>query len=380
MRRRFAFINKESSLLSEFVHNVEPYSPISSRDKILDHHCDLPPLKLDWNEATIPPSPRVTEAITDALTHNANLLNWYPELFSERLRTKLQDYTGRNHNEILVTNGSDDALELICKVFLDPGDQVIVPFPTYTHFLTYVESRGAVIRKAESEDVFNPGISSIISKINYKTKLIYIVNPNNPTGVLLSLAEIRKVLEMASDSIVIVDEAYYEFSGMSAVDLIDEYDNLIVTRTFSKAWAMAGLRVGYAMSNSANILALSRIFNPKSVNVLAQIAASAALDDIDYTRRYINEVTASKHILIDYFSRKGIEAHNSEANYIMVHYPAVHDLLAEMEKENVFVRDRSFFKALPDSFRITLGNAEQTADLISRLDKILDRVEKKHQS
>jgi len=374
MRKNFAYINKETAMISQFVHKLEPYSPTSSRNKIESTKSDLPPLKLDWNEATTPPSPHVNKAIIEALQNNNNILNWYPELFSEELRKKLTEYTGRRSNEILVTNGSDDALELICKVFLDPGDHVVAPYPTYTHFLTYVESRGAILIKAEPENVFKSDVSSILQKVTPDTKLIYITNPNNPTGVLLSNKEIETILTIASNSIVVIDEAYFEFSGSSAASLIDKYSNLIITRTFSKAWAMAGLRVGYLMTNYSNIFTLSKVFNPKSVNVLAQIAATAALDDVKYCKSYVKEVEASKTILLDFFKSHGLEAFDSHANYIMVAHPQINKFLTLMEEENIYVRDRSSFKKLPNFFRITMGNADQTADLIRRLEKVFKNI------
>lgn len=364
------------TMASNFIERVEPYSPISSRDKILSGSvdCDLPPLKLDWNESTLPPSVAVKNAIINALANNENLLNWYPELFSKELRRKLAVYSGRSMEEILVTNGSDDALDLICKVFLDPEDEVIVPYPTYTHFITYVQSRGAILKKVESPDPFKADISSILANISPLTKMIYLVNPNNPTGILLSKRQISTLCSIASHSVVVVDEAYFEFSGETVLDLIDSRPNLIVTRTFSKAWALAGLRVGYLLTNLSLIAQLSKVINPKSVSALAQIAATAALDDKQYMERYVADVRNSKLSMLDFFRKKNIRAYDSNANYIMVQHPRLPKLLAEMERENIFVRDRSAFKMLPGFFRVTLGDHIQTEDFMSRMTKVLGRI------
>jgi len=376
MKGNIAYINSEKKLVSNCVNDIQAYCPVSSRDKITHEIKEgtLPPLKLDWNESTIPPSPLVKEALKDALEKDMNLLNWYPELYSKKLVSKLAKYTGRAENEILVTNGSDDALELICKVFLDPGNHVLVPYPTYTHFITYVQSRGAILKKVETPDPFTPDITSIINNVTPQTKLIYIVNPNNPTGVLLSRKQIETLCKIVKDAIILVDEAYYEFSGETVSDLIDKYPNLIVTRTLSKAWALAGLRVGYVMANAFTSKELSKVLNPKSVSTLAQVAAAVALSDKEYMERYVSEVEASKIILLDFFRQKNITAYNSSANYIMVQHPELDRLLKEMENENVFVRDRSSFKNLPNFFRITLGNHWQTEDLVCRLERILNRV------
>lgn len=370
-----AYLNPTGSLTSDFLTNIEPYATISSRDKIVaDKQKTLAPLKLDWNESTLPPSVKVKKAISEALEKDMNLLNWYPELYSKNLRSKLGQYNRRDSEEILVTNGSDDALELICKVFLDPGDHVVVPYPTYTHFITYVQSRGAVLKKVETPDPFKPDITSVLSNVTPMTKLIYLVNPNNPTGVLLNKKQISTVCTIASHCIVVVDEAYYEFAGESIVDLIDDHPNLIVTRTFSKAWALAGLRVGYLTTNIGLVEQLKKVINPKSVSVLAQVAAAAALDDRQYMENYVKEVKASKMILIDFLREYNLNVHDSTGNYIMVQHPKLQTLLEEMEKENIYVRDRSTFKNLPGFFRITIGDHEQTSELIKRLKRVFERV------
>jgi len=357
-----AYLNPTGSLTSDFLTDIEPYATISSRDKIhADTRKDLPPLKLDWNESTLPPSKKVKKALSEALEKDMNLLNWYPELYSKKLRGDLGQYCGRDPEEILVTNGSDDALELICKVFLDPGDHVVVPYPTYTHFITYVQSRGAVL-------------TSVLSNVTPMTKLIYLVNPNNPTGVLLTRKQISTVCTIASHCIVVVDEAYFEFAGESIIDLIDDHPNLIVTRTFSKAWALAGLRVGYLSTNIGLIEQLKKVINPKSVSVLAQVAASAALADRQYMENYVKEVKASKIILLDFLREHNLNVYDSTANYIMVQHPKLHLLLEEMEKENIYVRDRSTFKNLPGFFRITIGDHEQTSELIRRLERVINRI------
>jgi histidinol-phosphate aminotransferase len=376
MKENLSYETNGKSFVSSLIKDVVAYCPISSRDKILSKqiNCDLPPLKLDWNESTLPPSTTVVNALVEALACEENLLNWYPELFSRDLRIRIAEYCNRKMEEILVTNGSDDALDLICKVFLDPGDEVVVPYPTYTHFVTYVQSRGAVLKKVETADPFKPDIASIISNISPLTKLIYIVNPNNPTGVLIPKKQISTLCTVAGNSIVLVDEAYFEFAGETVVDLIDRHPNLIVTRTFSKAWALAGLRVGYLLTNLSLIDQLSRVINPKSVSTLAQIAAAAALSDRKYMENYVAEVRNSKMMLLNFFKSKNIVAYDSSANYIMVQYPRLQLLLEEMEKENIFVRDRSSFKNLPGFFRITLGDHIQTDDLINRIEKVLSRI------
>ncbi|HEY0132999.1 MAG TPA: aminotransferase class I/II-fold pyridoxal phosphate-dependent enzyme, partial [Nannocystis sp.] len=173
--------------------------------------------KLDWNEASVPPSPRVYAAIVSFLS-NSNHLNWYPELGSHSLAHSLADYTGVPAGQILVTNGSDDALELVCKAFIDAEDTVLVPQPTYTHFLVYVQSRGATVVDFFADDIFDADIDRLEAVVRTGGfKLVYLVSPNNPTGVVYTRAQVERLLIAAPATLFIVDEAYHEFYGETVV-------------------------------------------------------------------------------------------------------------------------------------------------------------------
>ena len=325
--------------------------------------------KLDWNESTIPPSPSVLNALDDFLKNQP--LNWYPDLEARALRTKLSDYVGVPDNHILVTNGSDDALDLVCRTYLNSRDEVVVPMPTYTHFLVFAGARGAQVSHVYGDTPFDRNTAGVLSTIGYQTKLIYLVSPNNPTGVVYPQNEIEAILQAAPNAIVIVDEAYYEFSGKSAVPLIAKYPNLVVTRTFSKSFGIAGLRIGYVVAHPEVISSLKRLHNPKSVNMHGQVAAAAALDDLDYLRTYVRQVTESKKIWVDYFGEKGIRCYSGDANFVLLEVEDPNRFCELLADHGVYIRDRSSIPQLRHFVRMSVGTVEQTREVIERMNAVL---------
>ncbi len=361
-----------SDLVSRYVRNVAPYDAVSSLEKIRQRS-QITHYKLDWNESTQSPSTKVYQALKEYL-ETANGLNWYPPLFSNDLREKLALYVGSEKDNILVTNGSDDSLELIMKTFLDPGDSLVTQYPTYQHALLFARSRGANIVKVVYPDVFEADHKKLIAAIDKSTKLVYIVNPNNPTGAFLGKQELEEVVNAAPNALVLVDEAYYEFCGESAVPLVQKYENVIVTRSFSKAFALAGMRIGYLVASSGIVRQLTRIFNPKSVNTLAQVAASATLDDLGYYDSYVKEVNLAKDMVAQFCAERGLEFRSTRANYVLIKVPHVHRVIKDLEREGVYVRDRSSIPQLRGFFRFNLGTRQQTEVILKRMDKVFTRL------
>lgn len=325
--------------------------------------------KLDWNEATIAPSPRVLAAIQNFMLNDGGL-NWYPELGSPRLRDKLSDYTGVDADSILVTNGSDEALALICNTYLDTGDVVVVPVPTYNHFVVFAQARGADIRAVKSADPFTADMAAVRRAMSSDVRMVYLVSPNNPTGATLNPRDVSTFCADFPGTLVLLDEAYYEFCRISGIDLVSEHDNLVVTRTFSKAFGLAGLRVGYLASGSQIIAGLRRTYNSKSVNTLAQVGASAALADLDYLNEFVDEVTESKARVCRFFADRGVESHPTSANFVVVRVADVTGTVEALVSEDVYVRDRSDYPGMAGCLRMTVGTTEQTDRLLQRLDRI----------
>ena len=362
-------VGKTSPKVADSVQDILPYDAVSSLPRILERP-EMEHFKLDWNESTIPPSPRVKKAVMSYLD-GMHSLNFYPALFSPELRLKLQSYVGYSADHILVTNGSDDALDLICKTYLNPGDHVLTPYPTYTHFLLYARSRGALVDKVVPGDVFASDVEGILGALTEDTKIIYLVNPNNPTGQLLPNAELARIADAAPQAIIIVDEAYMEFAGSTAAGLIADYPNIVVSRSFSKAFGLAAMRIGYLIAQPVTVRELTRLYNPKSVNQLAQVAASAALDDLEYYRRYLEEVDRSKKLFVRWCEKRNIPVQNTPANFIMVKVERVGEVVERLAEVGVYVRNRSGFPQLNGYFRLNLGTVAQTTAVLKRFESVL---------
>jgi histidinol-phosphate aminotransferase len=354
----------------KWLDQLAPYDPVSSLKKIWDRP-GQEPLKLDWNESTIPPSPKVYQSIVSFLSHS-NHLNWYPELGSANLCEAIADYVSLVPGNVMVTNGSDDALELICKTYLGPGDRVVAPIPTYTHFLVYVQARGAELAFFEPADIFSPEIDGLMGFITPETRLVYLVSPNNPTGVTYSQAEVERLLKAFPGTMFIVDEAYHEFHGESVVGLVSRYDNLVVTRTFSKCFGIAGLRMGYLCTSEPVMVQLRKLFNPKSVNRLGQIAAMACLSDLDYYGRFVDEVTRAKRFFRDEMARRGFDVKTTPANFVLLQVEDPKAFCLALEEQGVYVRDRSSLARLHNYIRISIPTVVQTEDLLCRIDRALE--------
>lgn len=360
--------------VAETVRAVSPYKCVSSLDEI-HARPGQEPHKLDWNEATVPPSPRVIEAIS-AFLGNTHHLNWYPVLNSTNLIERLAAFHQVPGEKLLITNGSDDALNTVCTTYINPGDPVLVASPTYQHFLVFAQSRGARIAHHYGPDPFAKDLDGLIAALGrLQPRIFYLVNPNNPTGVIYTPEEIARLLDAAPNTLVIVDEAYSEFAGQSAIQLLHRYSNLVVTRTFSKAYGMAGLRIGYAFAHEDVITDMQRVFNPKSVNVLAQIGAMAALADQAYLTGYVAEVTASKALMQAWFEARGFTFRSTPANYVMVRFERAPWVVRLLREEGVYVRDRSHLPQLSGYVRFSVGTVEQTHDVLARLEGVLEKLQ-----
>lgn len=353
------------------VERLAPYDAVSSLSAIKSLPKGTVPLKLDWNESSIPPSPRVIEAITGFLS-NGHHLNWYPELGAPKVRAALSTYTGVRPDSILVTNGSDDALDLVCRTYLEPGDDVVVVWPTYGHFLIYVKARGVQPRLALPEDPYAVPTATILDTLRDDTKLVYIPSPNNPTGTVTPPADIAALCRAFPATLFLVDEAYYEFCGVTSAPLVAACPNLVVTRTFSKCFGIAGLRVGYLMTGPVIMENLRKLYNPKSVNALAQVGAVAALADVDSREAYVAQVRAGRDLLGVELRRRGAEVRVTQANYVLVRVRDPQGLVAALESVGVFVRDRSRMEGFAGWVRFTVGTLSQMHDLIERMDVLLE--------
>lgn len=350
------------------VRSAKPYDPVSSLQAIKSN-CRLTHYKLDWNEATIEPSPGVFEALRQFLDSNSPI-QWYPDFCHEGLNLKLSDYAGCRDKQILVTNGSDDALALVCRTYLDPGDRVVAPFPTYEHFLQFAELSGASVRLVRKEDPFSVSLQDIEEAIDRQTKIVYLANPNNPTGTVYKPVEILRLSSRHRRILFLIDEAYYEFWGYSCAAMTCRAPNMVVTRSFSKCFGLAGLRIGYLVAQEEIVDNLLRVHNPKSINKMAQIAAEAALDDLDYYRSYVGEIKRAAAMTKHFCDMRGIGCRPTRANFVLIELENPVLIAERLREAGVHVRDRS--SQLPGMIRLTLATSGQMSEILFRLGKVLD--------
>jgi len=315
-------------------------------------------LKLDWNEATIPPAPGVFSAISEELL-NGNL-NWYPNIKNDILYSKISFYTKIEEDYIEIFAGSDSLHEVITKSLVQEGDIISIVSPTYDNFRSTVELSGAFIDHFYLDDLFFLDFDKLSKRLyEIKPKILYIVNPNNPTGNAHDFIRLSDLINKHSDVIFVIDEAYYEFYGYTFSNLVKTHDNLIICRTFSKAFALASFRIGYTIASLKLIDSLRIHKNTKSVPQLAQVAAVAALNNLTYTDKYVKDVSEAKYIfmaqLINY---DFIKYFPSDSNFILLKCLTKEikiDLLNYFSKREIYVRDFIHLAGMDNFFRITIG-------------------------
>jgi len=351
---------------NKYVEKLKPYPVVSHKAWSLENTIDV--LKLDWNEATIPPTPKVKEYILKFLEDGH--LNWYPDVCNQRLLKLISDYVKLPVENLQYFAGSDSLHEYIVRTFLEPGDKVLIVAPTYDNFRAVVEATGCHVDYYFLDKNFLMDIDDFMKCLeNYRPKLVYLCNPNNPTGTLYRFDDLKSIIVRHNDIMFIVDEAYYEFDGITCKDLVIEYDNLIISRTFSKAFALASFRIGYAISSKTNIELLSKVRNPKSISAFAQIAAIAALEDIEYMKNYVKEVNKAKAWFMEELEKLGIKAYGEGGNFVLISLKSdtKRRLVDFLEQKHIFVRDYSHVRNLENFIRITIGTRRQMEVVLEQI-------------
>lgn len=348
----------EGPRVRQAVRRMKPYSPPTGGRQ--------GKLRLDFNENTLGCSPRVLDWLRERLTPEA--LAVYPE-YAEA-RSELAAHFGVRPEQLLLTNGTDEAIQLVVNAYVDAGDEVCLLRPSYAMYRFYAEVAGAELRELDYHpDTLAFPLQELLAALSDRTRAVLVANPNNPTGGGLPRESIVRILEKAPHAAVLVDEAYYEFSGVTALDLIPTYPNLFVSRTFSKVYGLAALRLGCLFSNADNIRSVGKAQSPYSVNALAALAARAAIRDQEYIQSYVREALSARDLLCREFERLGVPYYPSQANFVLMRAGdraiAIRDHLREA---GVLVRDRSY--ELPGCVRVTVGTREQVRRFIAALEQI----------
>ena len=323
-------------------------------------------LRLDFNENTMGCAPEVVRALRRALT--PEMLTRYPE-YGESRQT-LAGYFGFKPEEMLLTNGTDDAIKAICDAFVDPGDVLLVPAPTFPVYEFFHKVAGGAIERVRYDEQFRLPVESIVAAIKKKTRWLALASPNNPTGTEISKPDLRTILEAAPHVLVLVDEAYFDYSGQTVLPWIRKYQNLLVTRTFSKAFGLAALRMGFIFGHPELVELMHRAQNPFQVNTLALVAASIAIRHEGHVKRYVAQVRANRARVYRWLESRGIPYVPSSANFILTrvgeHAP---EIAQHLRAEGILVRDWSYDPHLQGYLRFTIGSRAQTHRLLEGLER-----------
>lgn len=320
-------------------------------------------LRLDFNENTVGCSPAVLRALQ---TVTAEQLAMYPEY--ENSVRRLAANFGVRPSEMLLTNGVDDALRLLMEVFVEPGDAVLIPEPTFSMYRFFSQVAGARVISVRYDEKMNFPVEATLRELRRSPHILFIANPNNPTGTLLDEASLARILDAAPRTVVLVDEAYFDFSGLTVLHWIRRRPNLIVSRTFSKAAGLAALRMGALFARSDVIAAMRRAFTPYPVNSLALVAAEAAIGDEKFLRAFIRDVLESRSLLARGLEQLGARVFPSSANFVLADFGRGGTrLVKQLARRGILVRDRASEFGRDGFMRITAGTTAQTQRLLKTI-------------
>jgi len=342
-----------STYLRGWIKDLDLYTPGETREGYI---------KLASNENNYGPSPKVIKAIRD----NAGSVYKYPYRDAE-LKQRIAEYCGCGAENVIAGNGSDELIDMMVKTFKGP---VVSVYPTYSEYKLTAEALNERYYGINLEPGFYFSVERFEKDKRFeKSNIVILCSPNNPNGGVIGREDIEQILN--SGKITVIDEAYVEFYGNSIASLISEYDNLAVLRTFAKAFGLAGLRVGYALSGEEIIGYLGKVKPPFNVNSLAQEAAVAALDDVEYMRGCVDRIMRGKRILEKKLIAKGFKTFKSEADFILV------DVSPEMSADGFFkimlsngiiVRRFDGFEGFDGEYvRISIGTEEENKILFRAL-------------
>jgi histidinol-phosphate aminotransferase len=342
----------------EAVLRMAPYHPPTAgrRNK----------LRLDFNENTVGAPPHVLDFIKRYL--NASDLTIYPEY--ENALEDLSAHFAVTAEELTLTNGTDEAIQLLMNTYVNSADQVLILKPSYAMYRFYGQLTGAEVKDVEYRPrTLSFPLEELMESITPATRAVLIGNPNNPTGTGTDAKSLRRILEKAVGAVVLIDEAYYEFSGVTVLPLLHEYANLFVSRTFSKTYGMAAMRCGCLFSQAANMLHVKKVQSPYSVNALAAMASRIAIQDRAFVEEYVLEVLAARELLYVGLDRLRIPYVRSMGNFVLFEAgERAVSIRDELRTRGVLVRDRSY--EIPGAVRVTVGTREQVQKFLDELEKI----------
>ncbi|MGB3972592.1 MAG: histidinol-phosphate transaminase [Peptococcia bacterium] len=351
-----------SKYWSRAVHSCQPYTPGEQpRGQSF--------IKLNTNENPYPPAPSVLKAIKEKSNDSLRL---YPDPECLELRQTIAEYYGLDVDAVFCGNGSDEVLAFAFQAFFDPGREILFPKITYTFYPVYASLYNLDYHTVDMDENFNIQLEKLCSG---EAGGIILANPNAPTGKFLPLSDIRQIIMANPQCVVIVDEAYIDFGGESALKFIQEYPNLLVIQTFSKSRSLAGLRVGFACGHKDLITALNRIknsFNSYPLDRLAQVGAIAAIKDQAYFEETRQKVIKTRETVVPILRRLGFRVIDSLTNFVFISHNQVpaEELFQRLREKGILVRHYSLPR-INNYLRVTIGTETEMVQFCKALEEIL---------
>ena len=342
----------------EQMHEYHP--PLAGRDG----------LRLDFNENTLAPSPRV-QAVLQRIT--AESLTKYPE--RQHVERIAAEHFHLSPDAVLLTNGVDEAIHLVCETYLEPEDEVVIVTPTFSMYALYAEATGARIRAVQADSTLQFPYLPMQQAIRPATRLIMLASPNNPTGAVVESSFLLDLAASAPQAALLVDEAYYHFHGQSVLSATATVPNLLVARTFSKVYGLAGLRIGLLAGHPDAVRFIRKVSSPYNVNSIALECLPEALADDAYITWYAEQVRQSRTLAEQTLARLAVPFWPSHANFILMNIGGKHkEFVFAMRHKGVLVRDRSSDPGCDGCVRITLGPVEHTQRGLVALEETLKEI------
>ena len=353
----------------ECLVNVAPYVPGKNEEEIKKEFGLEKVVKIASNENPYGPTPNIKEYL------NGVNFSIYPDNYMSELRSKLSNRLNVNEEKLLFGNGSVEIIQMISRTFLNNGDNIVTQLPSFSSYFSEAKIQDAEIRTIKYNDKYSFNLDEMLKLIDAKTKIVYITNPNNPLGTIVTKEELYNfVSKVPSNILVVIDEAYFEFvrdeKYASGIELMDEFKNVCILRTFSKAYALAALRIGYIVASEEIITNLEKVRVPFNASTIAQKCACIALDDEKYMKDSIRLIHKTIDYIYERLDKLNIEYIKTQANFIMINVKQPSkDVVFKLMKNGFIVRDG--FPLMENWIRVSIGTLQDMEEFLKVLSEVI---------
>lgn len=353
----------------ECLVNVAPYVPGKSEEEIKKEFGLEKVVKIASNENPYGPTPKIKDYL------NGVDFSIYPDNYMSNLREKLSKKLKVSESKLLFGNGSVEIIQMISRAFLNKGDNIVTQLPSFSSYFSEAKIQDAEIRTIKYNEKYSFNLDEMLNLIDERTKIIYITNPNNPLGTILTKEEIYDfVAKVPNNILVVIDEAYFEFvrdeNYSSGIELIEEFKNVCVLRTFSKAYALAALRIGYIVADEEIITNLEKVRVPFNASTIAQKCASIALNDEKYMKDSINLIHKTIDYIYERLDKLNVKYIKTQANFIMINVKgSSKEIVLKLIENGFIVRDG--FPLMDEWIRVSIGTLQDMEEFLKVLSEVI---------